>query len=53
MNFSCMGGWCSQRDRCALHTLVTDDEPAERLCGEEEVPLTLQQVFKIIGKAVH
>lgn len=29
---SCMGGWCSRRDRCARHLTADRSAPFERLC---------------------
>lgn len=33
----CMGGWCSQREKCA-HYHAGGLRPAERLCGDKEEP---------------
>lgn len=29
---SCMGGWCTLRDKCPHYGAESDDRPAERLC---------------------
>jgi hypothetical protein len=30
---ACMGGWCTQRDRCALHVTQPRTWVSERLCA--------------------
>jgi len=34
---SCMGGWCSCRDKCDDYLTITEDT-VERLCGPVEEP---------------
>lgn len=41
---ACMGGWCTVRDRCAMHCCADRSEVAERLCmpgTRNERPITI------------
>jgi len=45
---SCMGGWCTQRDRCPNYHAADRTEPSERLCQPghdrvQEQPVTLHR----------
>jgi hypothetical protein len=42
---SCMGGWCTKRDSCALHVQQPRSEHVERVCPsgvDDPVPLLLE-----------
>lgn len=48
---SCMGGWCTQREHCALYHAADRRNPVERLCeagpdGQVPEPVRPVQVLR-------
>ena len=45
----CMGGWCTQRDRCANYHSDFPREPSERLCNPgQEKPTTIVRLARVL-----
>lgn len=41
MTAACMGGWCRDRNACALYHAADRRWPVERLCGDKPQPVRI------------
>ena len=51
---SCMGGWCTLRDKCPHYGAESDDRPAERMCltGRDGVQMIEASPFRQVERNI-